>query len=343
MRMKSLGFDKARLIYLPLRGETRDSYPVLKADLLRSPLIPAVTGTSQIPTYISANDWGASWEGKDPENRVLVGVTNADFDYPETLGIEMAAGRTFRREFATDAGGAFLVNEETARLMGLSPQDAVGKMFEFQRVRGPIIGVAKNYHYSPVANPLEPMAVLVRPETVQFAIIRLAQGDTREALKQVEKAWRNVNPRYPFEYQFFDDDYAQSYSQYEQMGTLFRWFSILAVVVACLGLFGLAAFLAEQRRKEIGVRKVLGASERQVIGLLTKEFAKWVLLANLIAWPAAYFASRSWLGKFPYRTNIPPVLFVLAGAAALAIAILTVSGQAWKASRNNPAAALKYE
>lgn len=343
MRMKSLGFDKERLIYLPLRGEAHDSYPALKAELLRSPFIPAVTGTSQIPTYISANGWGATWEGKDPENRVLIGQTNADFDYPETLGIEMAAGRTFRREFATDAGGAFLINEETARLMGLSPQEAVGKMFNFQGVNGPIIGVAKNYHYSPVANPLEPMAVLVRPAAVEFAIIRLAQGDTREALKQVEKAWRSINPRYPFEYQFFDDAYAASYNQYEQMGKLFRWFSVLAVVVACLGLFGLAAFLAEQRRKEIGVRKVLGASERQVVGLLTKEFAKWVLLANLIAWPAAYFAARSWLGKFPYRTDIPPVLFVLVGAAALAIAVLTVGGQAWKAAKNNPAGALKYE
>ena len=127
------------------------------------------------------------------------------------------------------------------------------------------------------------------------------------------------------------------------MGKLLRWFSALAVVVACLGLFGLASFLAEQRRKEIGVRKVLGASEGQVIRLLTREFAKWVLLANLVAWPAAYFAARSWLQKFPYRSDIPPVLFILAGAAALAIAVLTVSGQAWKASRNNPAAALKYE
>ena len=227
--------------------------------------------------------------------------------------------------------------------MGLKPQDAVGKPFNFQGIRGPIIGVTKNYHYSPVANPLEPMAVVIRPSSVQFAIIRLAKGDTPAALKQVEKAWRSVNPSYPFERQFFDDDYAASYSQYEQMGKLLRWFSALAVVVACLGLFGLASFLAEQRRKEIGVRKVLGASEGQVIRLLTREFAKWVLLANLVAWPAAFFAARAWLRKFPYQTNIPPVLFILAGVAALAIAILTVSGQAWKAARNNPAAALKFE
>jgi len=343
MRTKSLGFDQERLVYIPLRGETQTSYPALKAELLRSPLVPAVTGTSQIPTFISANSWGASWEGKDPANRVLVGITDADFDYPETLGIEMAAGRPFQRAFATDAGGAFLINEETARLMGLKPQDAVGKPFNFQGVQGPIVGVMKNYHYAPVANPLEPMAVIIRPSAVQFAIIRLAAGDTPTALKQVGKAWRSVNPSYPFEYQFFDDDYAASYNQYEQMGKLLRWFSALAVVVACLGLFGLASFLAEQRRKEIGVRKVLGASEGQVIRLLTREFAKWVLLANLVAWPTAYFAARSWLRKFPYRTDIPLVLFILAGAAALAIAVLTVSGQAWKASRNNPAAALKYE
>ncbi|MBN1940239.1 MAG: ABC transporter permease, partial [Candidatus Aminicenantes bacterium] len=280
MRTKSLGFEQERLVYIPLRGETRAAYPALKAELLRRPLIPAVTGTSQVPTYISANSWGARWEGSDPENRVLIGTTAADFDYPETLGIAMAAGRPFSREHATDKGGAFMVNEETVRLMGLSPQEAVGKVFNFQGVQGPIVGVMKNYHYSPVSNPLEPMAVVVRPAAVQFAIVRLG-GDTRAALQEVEKAWRNVNPRYPFEYQFFDDDYAASFSQYERMGKLLRWFSVLAVVVACLGLFGLASFLAEQRRKEMGVRKVLGASEGQVIRLLTKEFAKWVLLANL--------------------------------------------------------------
>jgi putative ABC transport system permease protein len=343
MRTKALGFDQERLIYLPLRGETRASYPALKAELLRSPLIPGVTGTSQIPTYISANSWGADWEGKDPENRVLIGVTVADFDYPETLGIAMAAGRPFRREHGTDQGGAFLVNEEVARLMGLSPQAAVGRSFNFEDIQGPIIGVMKNYHYTPVQNPLEPMAVIIDPGAVRFAIVRLGGGDVAAAMARVESAWRTVNPQYPFDYRFFDDDYDQNYRQYERMGAILRWFSGLAVIVACLGLFGLASFLAEQRRKEIGVRKVLGASSGQVVGLLSKEFAKWVLLANLIAWPAASFAVRSWLQKFPYRTSVPASLFVLAGAAALAIALITVSGQALKAARANPADALKYE
>ncbi|MFO7733802.1 MAG: ABC transporter permease [Candidatus Aminicenantes bacterium] len=343
MRTKALGFDQQRLIYLPLRGETQVSYPALKAELLRSPLIPGVTGTSQTPTYISANSWGAEWEGKDPENRVLIGITNADFDYPETLGIDMAAGRSFRREFGTDEGGAFLVNEETARLMGLSPKDAVGKSFTFQGIQGPIVGVMRNYHYTPVQNPLEPMAVIAQPGVVRFGIVRLGGGDVPAAMAQVESAWRTVNPQYPFDYRFFDDDYDQSYRQYERMGAILRWFAGLAVVVACLGLFGLASFLAEQRRKEIGVRKVLGASSGQVVLLLSKEFARWVLLANLIAWPVAYFAVRSWLQKFPYRTGIAPGLFVLAGAAALAIALLTVSGQALKTARRNPADALRYE
>jgi putative ABC transport system permease protein len=343
MQGKALGFDRERLIYLPLRGGAQSTYPALKAELLRSPLVPFVSGTGQIPTSISANSWNADWEGKDPESRILIGITRADFDYPEVLGVEMAAGRTFRPEFGTDRGGAFLVNEEVVRLMGLRPQDAVGKVFRFQGVEGPIVGVTKNYHYRPVQNPLEPMAVVVTPEAVQFAIVRLAGGGVPAALKQVESAWNAVNPRLPFEYRFFDDDFDASYRPYEQMGALLIWFAGLAVFVACLGLFGLASFLAEQRRKEIGVRKVLGASSGQVVGLLSKEFAKWVLLANVLAWPAAYFAVRSWLREFPFRTSIPPALFVLAGAAALAIALLTVSGQAWKAARRNPADALKYE
>jgi ABC-type antimicrobial peptide transport system permease subunit len=343
MQGKALGFDRERLIYLPLRGGAQSTYPALKAELLRSPLVPFVSGTGQIPTSISANSWNADWEGKDPESRILIGITRADFDYPEVLGIEMAAGRTFRPEFGTDRGRAFLVNEETVRLMGLRPQDAVGKVFRFQGVEGPIVGVTKNYHYRPVQNPLEPMAVVVTPEAVQFAIARLAGDNVPAALKQVESAWNAVNPRLPFEYRFFDDDFDASYRSYERMGALLIWFAGLAVFVACLGLFGLASFLAEQRRKEIGVRKVLGASSGQVVGLLSKEFATWVLFANVLAWPAAYFAVRSWLRGFPYRTGIPPALFVLAGAAALTIALLTVSGQAWKAARRNPADALKYE
>jgi putative ABC transport system permease protein len=343
MQRKALGFDREQLIYMPLRGSAPSTYPALKAELLRSPLVPFVSGTGQIPTFISANSWNADWEGKDPESRILIGVTQADFDYPEVLGIEMAAGRTFLPEHGTDKGGAFLVNEEVARLMGLRPQDAVGKFFRFQGIDGPIVGVMKNYHYKPVQNPLEPMAVFVAPEAVRFAIARLAGGDVPAGLKQVESAWNTVNPRLPFEYRFFDDDFDASYRQYKQMGAILIWFAGLAVFVACLGLFGLASFLAEQRRKEIGVRKVLGASSGQVVGLLSKEFAKWVLLANVLAWPAAYFAIRSWLQKFPFRTGIPPAAFVLAGAAALAIALLTVSGQAWKAARRNPADALKYE
>jgi putative ABC transport system permease protein len=343
MQGKALGFDRDQLIYLPLRGDASSGYPALKAELLRSPLVPFVSGTGQIPTNISANSWSAEWEGKDPESRILIGFTRTDFDYPEVLGVEMAAGRTFRPEFGTDRGGAFLVNEEVARLMGLPAQEAVGKIFRFQGVEGPIIGVAKNYHYKPVQNPLEPMAVVVAPEAVRFAVVRLAGGDLPAALRQVEAAWNAVNPRLPFEYRFFDDDFHASYRQYEQMGAILIWFAGLAVFVACLGLFGLASFLAEQRRKEIGVRKVLGASSGQVVGLLSKEFAKWVLLANVLAWPAAYFAVRSWLRGFPFRTSIPPALFVLAGAAALAIALLTVSGQALKAARSNPAEALKYE
>jgi hypothetical protein len=343
MRTKALGFDREQLVYLPLRGDSAASYPALKDELLRSPLIPAVTGTSQTPTNISANAWGANWEGKDPENRVLIGVTFADFDYPETLGIEMAAGRTFRRDFTADAGGAFLVNEEVARLMGVRGEEAVGRSFEFQGIKGPIVGVMKNYHYKPVQNPLEPMAVIAAPDGVRFAIVRLGKGDLTHALRQAESAWQKVNPQYPFEYRFFDEDYDLSYRQYEQIGKILKWFSGLAVFVACLGLFGLASFLAEQRRKEVGVRKVLGASSHQVVVLLSKEFTKWVLLANVIAWPAAYFAVRSWLQKFPLRADIPPAYFVLSGAAALLIALLTVSGQAWRAARKNPADALRYE
>jgi ABC-type antimicrobial peptide transport system permease subunit len=343
MRSKKLGYEKDQLVYLPMRGETARSYASLKEQLLLDPKIQGVTATHQPPTSIGSNSWGASWDGKDPEQRFLIGIAFVDFDYPETMKIEMAAGRTFDKKYATDNGRAFLVNEEVPKLMGLKSAEAVGKRFNFQGIDGTIVGVMKNFHYQSVRTAIEPMAVAVVPRAFAFAVVRLQAGAIGPALEAVKTTWQKVYPQYPFDYRFFDQDFEQMFRSDERMGAMMKIFAVLAVFIACLGLFGLASFTAEQRTKEIGIRKVLGAGVPGIIVLLTREFVQWVLIADLIAWPAAYFLMRNWLQGFAYRTGIAWWLFLATGAGTLAVALLTVGFQAFRAANSNPVHALKYE
>jgi len=349
MRNKKLGYDKDQLIYLPMRGETAKNYEALKARLLSDPRIEGVTGIHQPPTSIGSNSWGATWDGKDPDQRYLIGMAAVDFDYPETMGIPMAAGRAFNKKYATDRGGAFMVNEAVPKLMGLDAASVIGKRFNFMDIEGPIVGVMKNFHYQSVRASIEPLAVAIMKEgdnswlNLSFAIVRLKAGDIQGSLDSVRAAWQTVNSRYPFDYRFFDQDFDRMYRADERMGAVLKVFAVMAVIIACLGLFGLASFTAEQRTKEIGVRKVLGASAPGIVILLGREFAKWVLMANVLAWPAAYLLMRNWLREFAYKADIAWWLFVLAGVGALVLALLTVSFQSVRASHTNPADALKYE
>ncbi len=342
MRNKKLGYDKDQLIYLPLRGETFSSYAALKEQLLRNPRVMNVTATHQEPTSIGSNGGGADWDGKDPSQKYLIGNASVDFDYPETLKIEMAAGRTFSRKFAMDSGKSWMVNEEVTKLMGLDPAAAVGKRFTWG-VEGTIVGVMKNFHYQSVRSAIEPLAVIVAPENFRFAIVRLKAGEVPASLQDVRKTWQRVFPQYPFEYRFFDEDFGRMYRADESMGSLLKAFAGLAMIIACLGLFGLASYTAEQRTKEIGVRKFLGASSPGIVLLFSKQFAKWVLLANLLAWPCAYILTKNWLQGFAYRSTVAWWLFALTGFGTLAIALLTVSFQAVRAARANPVDSLRYE
>jgi putative ABC transport system permease protein len=343
MRNKSLGYDKDQLIYLPLRGETAQNYSVLKEQLLRDPKILGVTATHQPPTSIGSNSWGATWDGKDPNQRYLIGIAYVDFDYPETMKIDMAAGRTFNKNYSMDNGKTFMVNEAVTKLMGLDSAAAVGRRFNFQGIDGTIVGVMKNFHYASVRQSIEPLAVAIRPESLRFAVVRLQAGDIPGSLDAVKAGWLAVNPQYPFDFRFFDQDFDQMFRSDERTGSILRIFAVMAVIIACLGLFGLASFTAEQRTSEIGVRKVLGASASGIVVLLSKEFAKWVLVANVLAWPVAYLAVRDWLQGFAYKTEIAWWLFPLVGTGTLAVALLTVSFQALRAAQADPVSALKYE
>jgi ABC-type antimicrobial peptide transport system permease subunit len=340
MKEKELGYDKEHLIYLPLRGDTDKFYSVLKDDLLKKDLVINVTGTGHTPTHIGSNTGGVDWDGKDPDFKLLVSMNSVDFDYVETMKIDLVEGRSFSKSFSTDTASAYMVNEELVKIMGIT--SAVNKRFEMD-VDGTIIGVMKNFHFQSLRNEIEPLAIRVRPENINYIVIRMASGDIPAAIKQVESSWAQIIPNYPFEYKFVDEDIDRMYSGWDKVSSLLKYFAILAILIACLGLFGLASFTAEQRTKEIGVRKVLGASIGSLMVLMSKEFTKWVVIANIIAWPVSWYVMNTWLDDFAYRIGIRLDTFILAALLTLVVALATVFYQSLKAAMANPIDSIKYE
>ena len=340
MLNKDIGYDEEQLIYIPLRSGTRDSYTVLKEALLKNPDVVNVSGINNRVTNIVSNWNDANWEGKDPNFTPEIVYNHVDFDFIETMKIEMVEGRAFSKSFPTDVSNAFLVNEEMTRLMGTS--SAVGKAFSFLRRTGTIVGVMKNFHHRSVVSKIEPLVFI--PETRPYhLIVRLQAGDMPSAIESIESIWKRFNPQYPFAYRFLDEDFAQMYQSNEQMSTIFRYAAILAMAIACIGLFGLASYMTQRRIKEIGIRKTLGASVSDIMIMLSKTFVKWVMIANVIAWPIAYLLMHKWLQDYAYQASIDWWIFAMASILSVLMAVFTVGYQSIKAALANPIDILKYE
>jgi putative ABC transport system permease protein len=341
MKEKSMGFETDHLLTVQMRGSVQDSYGALKKELIKLPGVVEVSAGSNKPSSIYSNSGGADWEGKDPEWDVSVNFTFVDYDYIEAANIEMVDGRSYSQDFPSDSESALVVNEELQRLMG--SDSAVGKRFTFGDGTNTIIGVVKDFHFLPLRKKIEPLALYLQPQFNRLLLIRIQPENIAATLDSLEKTWSRVVPGFPFDYEFINEDFEAMYRTEQRMGSVLKYFSFLAVFVACLGLFGLASFAAEQRTREIGIRKVLGASISRIAYLLCREFSVLVLLANFVAWPVVYFAMHNWLEGFAYRTAIGWQIFFLAGVLALVIALFTVSYQAFRAALTNPARALKYE
>jgi len=248
-------------------------------------------------------------------------------------------GRNFSWDLSTDTSHCIL-NEEAVKQMGLD--SPLGKWLRHGE-KGEIIGVVKNYHFMPFTYEIQPLMLLYNPQLFRYAMVRIRGMNIPQTIGSLEKLWKKFAPEYPFEYHFLNEDFDTIYQNERRMDEVFRYFTFLAVFISCLGLFGLASYMTEQRTKEIGIRKVLGASISGVILLLSKEFTKWVVLANVIAWPVAYFAMNRWLQGYAFRVNISLLTFALAGMLALFISLLTVSYQAIRAALANPVDSLRYE
>jgi putative ABC transport system permease protein len=333
MQSRDLGYDTEHIISL---AHYRD-YDVAKSELLQNPNILAVCRGFPPPS----GEWGTTevdWEGKDPSLEVKIAKGDCSNDYLKVFNIKMAEGRFFSQDFADDDQN-WVLNETAIKAMGL--ENPIGKWFSFRGQKGTIIGILKDFHGASLHNPITPVAM---QPSQGFLFVKIKPENTAEAISFLKINWdKIVGSNMPFRYGFIDEDIENWYKTEQRIGKIFRYFTILAVFIACLGLFGLASFMAERRTKEIGIRKVLGARASGIALLLTKEFAKWVVVANVIAWPAAYFISKQWLQGFAYRIDLGWEIFVFSALVALVIALITVSFQSIKAATSNPVDSLRYE
>lgn len=346
LQNKDLGYKKENLICIPMPESVKPRYYSLKRELEKETLIQGVTASMWNPVSMGSNSGGASWDGKDPEKQVLIGTNGIDYDYLKTMNMKLASGRDFSKDFpadmARDTTGNFLVNEEVVKLMGIG--DPVGKNFRFMGLNGTITGVLKNFHFKGADQAIEPMAFALAPiNYLRVILIRLTPGNIPESLKAVEKSWKAVVPEYPLDYTFIDQDYDKLFKSQIRLSGLLKYFTILAVIIACLGLYGLSSYSAERRTNEVGIRKVMGAGSFIVMYTLSREFLLPVIASIIIAIPLGWIIVSNLLKQFAYRINISFIVFAEIALGAIIIAMLTVSFQAYRATGINPAVALKIE
>ncbi|MBT3755257.1 MAG: FtsX-like permease family protein [Candidatus Cloacimonetes bacterium] len=350
LKEKDLGFSDENIVVLTIRDTAAvKNLQAIKDELKKHPQITNVGTTSSIPggghgiiVHLFETQDG-SMEEKG------INFVFVDHDYLETMNMQIIKGRNYNRDLQTDAEESVLINEATAEVLGWG-DDPIGKKLGFganldgtANLNTKVIGVIKNFHYASLHNQIDPLLIMLSNDPQRNICLKIRQENVESTLDFIEEKWNVFCPTFPFEYKFLDENLNEQYIAEQKIGRVFTYFSILCIFIACLGLFGLASFTAEQRTKEISVRKVMGASVSNIVLILTKEFSIWVLLANIIAWPLSYLALTKWLQNFAYAVDQSIIVYILAGITALLIALITVSFRAIKAAHTNPADALKYE
>ena len=340
IRAKDLGVDRENVLYMDFEGGIREQFETFKQELLQEPGIINVAASNTNPLAINNNTISPEWDGKDPNDNTLYSIISASYGFAETMKIQLKEGRLFSEEYGADSSN-FIINERAAVTMNM--EEPVGQRLAMWGYEGQIIGVLKDFHMNSFYRPIEPVIMRLHPEDAWIMYVRLAAGQTPTALAALERIYEKFNPEYPFNYRFMDEEYEEMYRSEVVIGTLANVFAVLAVVIACLGLFGLASFTAEQRTKEIGIRKVLGASVSSVVLLLSREFIVLVVFAFAAAAPVAYFLMADWLNDFTYHTDLGLGILALSGIVSVLIAWLTVSYQSIRVATANPVVSLRSE
>jgi len=340
IQTKNLGFNRENLIYVPIEGELTTKFPLLKQELMSKQGIVSVTASQADPIIVGSNTQGVRWPGKDTTQAVIFAQNPVSYDYMQTMGIKLTSGRDFSPEFTTDSL-SYIINESAAKKIGY--ENPIGKELTFWDQKGQIVGVMEDYHYESIQRAIMPMVIRLFSPTEYwgYALVRIKASQTTEALASMKEVFTTINPNFPFTYQFADEEFKTLYTTESTISSLSNYFAFLAIFISCLGLFGLASFTAEQRTKEIGIRKSLGASVEVIFSMLTKDFLWLILLSIIIAFPIASYFLNGWLEKYTYHISFEWWFFIATASLVFMIALLTVSYQALKAAMVNPVESLK--
>ena len=340
---KNLGFSKDHVLVVPIKSEEmRKKYFEVKSELKKHQSVISATAVSNVPGQnFNRND--IQWESE--EHRLWVSELYADEDLIETLGIEMKEGRSFSREFSTDQRSSFILNETAA--IYFNWDSAVDKEIEWlgdnYQIKGRIIGVVKDFHFRSLHDKIEPLLIQIVPDNFNYMLIKISSTNVSQTISEIEKEWRVFDNSHEFDYSFLDENMNKQYASEQQMKNIFSYFTAIGIFIACMGLFGLSVLNIQRKIKEIGIRKALGASVPSVLKLILNEYVKMVLIANIIAWPVAYYFMQNWLQKFAYKTDINLIIFFGSGIVVLIVTVATVLIQAVKAAYINPVDSLKEE
>ena len=338
---KNMGYDRENLLYIPIEGDLVKNYPLFKEQAGKMKGIMSISKMKESPTVIGHRVGDIGWADKDPNLNTLFADATVGYDFVKTMHLKLKEGHDFSIDFGTDSTG-YILNETAVKKIGY--QNPIGQPLSWGDQHGKIIGVLKDFHFSSLHETIEPLVIrFSENQNWGTILVRTEAGKTKPALAELEKVCKELNPKYPFTYQFSDQEYARLYNNEQLVSKLSNYFAFLAIFISCLGLFGLATFTAEQRTKEIGVRKVLGASVPNIVTLLSTNFLKPVAIAMLIAFPVAWYAMNEWLQKFAYKIDIEWWMFAVAGLLAIVISLLTVSYQSIKAAFSNPVKSMRTE
>lgn len=345
VRTTDTGLDRDQVITIATQDpELWDRFETLEQELLKNPSIQEISSSQFQPTRMSSRTSLTDWDELEEGEEFNIYISPVGFNFTEMLGIEVIAGRAFSKELQQETSTDYLINEATLRELGWTANEALGKTFAPWGSTGTIVGVVKDFNFLSLYQDIAPLTIMLNPYNNQrYVLLKVNSDNLPETLASLETTFKEFSPAFPFSYSFLDESYESMYRSDLKLGSIFNYFTLLALIIACLGLFGLATFVTEQRTKEIGIRKVLGADIYQIISLLNKDFLKLVFLSFFIAAPIGYFLANNWLQDFAFRISISPIIFIAAGIITFGIALLTVSYKSIRTATSNPVDSLKSE
>jgi putative ABC transport system permease protein len=341
MENRDIGFDRENVFHMWMEGDVQTKYETFRQRLLSEPGIESVTATSQLPIDIGNSTMGLQWEGKDPDAQILFTNIDADYEFIQAMKMKMVEGRPFDPTRVTDTS-AYIVNETAAAKFGFKNGTADQDLTMWDR-KGKIVGVVKDFNFGSLHSAVEPLVIRMSTKNVYLVLVRAKEHETETALSSAEKLWKEYAPGYPFRYSFLNQDWEGFYKAEAQRGKVFNALAILSIFISCLGLFGLSAFSAERRTKELGIRKALGASTRGLVQLMGREFTVLVLIAACIGCPIGWYAMTLWLDNYAYHVDVGVVTLFVAAAICLMVSLVTISYHSIRVAASDPVKSLRYE